>query len=78
MSDSYPAVDIHIAVIAIIAAIGFSLLLSVGFSLIAAVVFCQFPLMTRAFSSEFKGWNYVVTNEAIIGTVALGISVLIG
>lgn len=77
MNALRPAVDVHIVVIAFIASIAGGLFLGVVFGSIAAIVFCQFPLMTRAFSPKFRGWNYVVTNETLLGFVAIGIGFLI-
>jgi ABC-type nitrate/sulfonate/bicarbonate transport system permease component len=77
MNTFRPAVDIHIVAIASMVTIAGGLFLGIVFGSIAAIVFCQFPLMTRAFSPNFRGWNYVFTNESLIGVVVFGISFLI-
>ena len=78
MSNFRPAVDMHIVVIALMASIAGGFLLGAIIGAIAVVVFCQFPLITRAFSPQFRGWNYVVANETIVGILAIGIQFLIG
>lgn len=71
MSHDTFRIDVHVVFVACIMSAGSAMLLNTIASTVVAVGVCQFPILTRANSPRFRGWKYLLANEAITVAIAL-------
>ena len=71
-------IDAHLVIIALIASLAASMFLPDALKFISAISFCQFYLITNAYSPKFRGWNYLISNELLIVLIVAIVTVLVG